>query len=411
MKQSIYSHRYDNGLVLVAEAINSLESAAFTFIAPAGCAYDPPGRAGLASLTCDLALRGSGDLDNRQFIEMLDNLGVERSEGVSDAHTSYSGAMLAGDLPRALGLYANLLRRARLPEDEFDACQQVILQELQSIEDDPHAKTMIELRRRHVPPPWGRSSHGTRETVEAATIDDVRANYARLYRPNGCILGVAGRIEWEPLRDQVGKLLADWKPLPEIELKAGQTGPRVDHVPYEGQQTHIGIAYDSVPYRDPKYFQAWGAVGALSGGMSSRFFTEVREKRGLCYTVYASYNTLRDRGSVVCYAGTSADRAQETLDVMLFELRRLAKGIEAHEIDRLKARIKSSLIMQQESSAARSSAIARDWYHLERVRPLDEVSRLVDELSCESINAYLADSPPDNFTVLTLGPEPLKVAN
>ena len=143
--------------------------------------------------------------------------------------------------------------------------------------------------------------------------------------------------------------------------------------------------------------------------MSSRLFTEVREKRGLCYSVYATMHTLRDRGSVLCYAGTSAERAQETLDVTLAELVRLAEGMQPDELDRLKARIKSGLIMQQESSISRSGAIARDWYHLGRVRTLDEIGRLVDALSCESINSYLAANPPRDFTIVTLGPQPLEV--
>jgi predicted Zn-dependent peptidase len=126
--------------------------------------------------------------------------------------------------------------------------------------------------------------------------------------------------------------------------------------------------------------------------------------------VYASYHTLRDRGAVLCYAGTSTDRAQQTLDVTLAELRKLKQGIEAGELDRLKARIKSALIMQQESSSARSGAIARDWYHLGRVRTLAEISALVDALSCESINRYLLEHPPNDFIVVTLGKEPLTVS-
>jgi predicted Zn-dependent peptidase len=97
------------------------------------------------------------------------------------------------------------------------------------------------------------------------------------------------------------------------------------------------------------------------------------------------------------------------LDVTLGELRRLADGIEAGELNRLKARIKSSLIMQQESSSSRSASIARDWYHLSRVRSLDEIGRLVDELSCEAINAYLVKNPPRDFRIVTLGPKPLEV--
>ena len=119
-------------------------------------------------------------------------------------------------------------------------------------------------------------------------------------------------------------------------------------------------------------------MGVLSDGMSSRLFTEVREKRGLCYTVYASCHSLKDRGSVICYAGTTTERAQETLDVMFAELVRLEQGIQPDELHRLKARIKSSLIMQQESSTSRSGSIAADWYYLNRVRTLDELGAIID---------------------------------
>ena len=409
MKQSIHSHVFPNGLVLLAEPMDSVESAAFTFRVPAGCVYEPADRGGLAGLTCEMALRGSGSRDNRQFVNDLDNLGVERGESVSDAHVSFSGATLAKNLFAALGIYADLLERARLPADQLEAGRLVSLQELSAVEDEPGQKVMLELRRRHYPDPWGRPSQGSQDGLESATIKEIAAFYKRLYRPNGTILGVAGRIDWPRLRDEVGKLLGGWQALEEPALTERPAGPRLAHLEHESNQTQIGIAYPSAAYRDPDYFQAWGAVGVLSGGMSSRLFTEVREKRGLCYTVYASHNSLRDRGSVMCYAGTSAERAQETLDVTLGELKRLAAGIEQQELDRLKARIKSALIMQQESSSARSSALARDWYYLGRVRTLDELEQHIDALSQQSINHYLSEHPPEDFTIVTLGPQPLEV--
>ena len=296
-----------------------------------------------------------------------------------------------------------------MPADQLEAGRLVAIQELRAIEDEPGHKVMLELRRRHYPDPLGRPAEGDLPSLEAITIADIRRHYSDLYRPNEMILGVAGRIDWEQLVDQIGGLFEDWLPHDRPQIETGPSGPPLDHIAHEGNQTHIGIAYDSVPYRHPDYFQASGAVGVLSGGMSSRLFTEVREKRGLCYTVYASYHTLRDRASVLCYAGTTAERSQETLDVTLGELRRLAEGVEPNELARLKARVKSSLVMQQESSSSRSSAIARDWYHLGRVRTLDEIGRLVDALSCESINRYLAAHPPGDFTIVTLGPEPLEV--
>ncbi len=409
MTEPILSHTFGNGLVLVAEPMMSLESAAFTFLVPAGCAFDPDRLSGLGSFTCEMGLRGSGKRDSRQFVQDLENLGVERGESVSNSHTSFSGATLAKNLFPALEIFADLLRRPHFPDDQLEAARLVVLQELRAIEDEPGQKVMLELRRRQYPEPWGRSSHGEAAALESIGLKQIRDFFVQHYHPNGTILGIAGNFDFQRLKDQVGQLFDDWSPRQTPLPATGRSLSKREHLAHESNQTQIGIGFDSLAYRDPDYFQAWGAVGVLSGGMSSRLFTEVREKRGLCYTVYATMHTLRDRGSVLCYAGTSSERAQETLDVTLAELVRLAEGVRADELSRLKARIKSGLIMQQESSSSRSSSIARDWYHLGRVRTLDELSRVIDALSCESINAYLAAHPPGDFTVVTLGPQPLEV--
>jgi len=409
LNASILSRTFPNGLVLVAEPMAALQSAAFTFLLPAGSVHDPLARSGLSGFTCEMALRGAGPRDSRQFLLDLDNLGVERSDGVTNAHTSFSGATLAENLPATLAIYADMLRRAHLPEEELEASRRGMLQELYAIEDEPAQKMMIELRRRHYPLPWGRPAQGEIPAVETVTLDEIRGHYRRRYHPQGAILGVAGRFDFPALVALVGELLGDWP--------AGENGAIVEHpatshckhLPYESGQTQIGIAYPSVPYNHPDYFQAFGAVGVLSSGMSARLFTEVRERRGLCYSVHASYHSLRHRGGVFCYAGTGAERAQETLEVTLGELVRLGRGIEEQELDRLKARIKSALIMQQESSSARSTALAFDWYHLGRARTLGEVEQLIDALTSRSINHYLAEHPPGDFTVVTLGPRPLEV--
>ena len=409
MTEPILSHTYENGLVLVAEPMKSLESAAFSFLIPAGCVQEPPDRAGLAAFTCEMALRGAGHRDSRQFIADLENLGVERGESVSVNYTSFGGATLSKNVWPALEIFADLLRRPQLPADQLEAGRAVVVQEVRAIDDEPAQKVMIELRRRQYPDPWGRSSHGELSALRSIAIDEIRDFQARTYAPNGTILGVAGRIDWSRLKDEVGRLFGDWRPT-RLALPPEKPGPpRREHLPHESNQTQIGVAYKSVPYRDPDFYQASGAIGVLSGGMSSRLFTEVREKRGLCYTVYATHHSLRDRACVLCYAGTSAERAQETLDVLLAELARLSQGIQAEELNRLKARVKSSLIMQQESSASRASSIARDWFHLGRVRTLAEVGALVDALTCQSINAYLAAHPPGDFTIVTLGSKPLEV--
>ncbi|MDX1962822.1 MAG: pitrilysin family protein [Pirellulales bacterium] len=410
MPQKFFQHTLTNGLVIVAEEMPGLESVAFSWQIPAGTIYEPADGQGLSALTCDLMLRGAGERDSREFLSALENLGVQRGEGVSSSHMSFGAATVAENLPATLEIYADLLLRPHMPEKDFAAAQQVVLQELLAIEDDPAHKVMQHLRRQHYPDPWGRPSEGEAAAIERATIQQCLSHYQRLIQPADSILAIAGKLDWPRVLDQVTRLFGDWRPVPPAKVPRGARGAKLSHLPHESAQIQIGIAYESVPFNHPDYFQASGGVGVLSGGMSSRLFTEVREKRNLCYSVYASYHTHKDLASVICYAGTSADRAQETLDVTLGELKRLPLGIEESELNRLKARVKSGLIMQQESSSARAGAIAREWYHLGRVRTLAEIGQKVDELSVESINAYLRRQPPRDFTVVTIGPRELQVA-
>jgi predicted Zn-dependent peptidase len=142
--------------------------------------------------------------------------------------------------------------------------------------------------------------------------------------------------------------------------------------------------------------------------MSSRLFTNVREKHGLCYSVYASYETFKDRASIVGYAGARPELAQETLDRTLAEFRDLVNGIEEEELDRVKVGLKSALIMRQESTGARAGAMASDWYFLGRVRPLEEVQAAVNGLSVPMILDYARRYPAKDVTVVTLGPAALR---
>ena len=409
MTNTIHTHELDNGLVLVAEPMAGLESAAFTFLVPGGSCQDPTDRRGLASLTCDMITRGAGDRDSRALMRDLENLGVERGEGVSAGFSTYRGATIAENLPAALEIYADILRRPRMPEEDLEASRMIVLQEISSTEDSPAHKCREELSRQFLPDPWGLPSHGNAEGVTAVRYQDAQQYFAAHYQPRGAILGVAGKFDWPALRDEVEQLFADWQATDSEVPAAGPLKSGVSHITHESNQTQIAIAYPSVPYRDADYFQAAGAVGVLSSGSSARLFTEVREKRGLCYSVYATQISLREVGGVLCMAGTSADRAQETLDVCLAELERLPGSIQDDELARLKARTKSSLVMAEESSSSRSMSLARDWHHMGRTRTLDEVGQLVDALSCDSIHAYLDSHRPGQYSIVTLGPQPLEV--
>ena len=409
MPQDIHTHSLANGMTLLAERMPHVRSAAFHILVPAGAANDPPGKYGLAGLVCDLMTRGAGDRDSRQLSDALDNLGVDRGESTGTLNVQLSGATLARNLLPTLAIYADVLLRPHLPEDELDAAKSLSLQDIQSIEDEPQRKVMIELRKRYYPDPLGRDQRGTAAGVEAATIDDVRSHHRTLFHPRDVILAVAGDVDWPALKGEVERLFGDWKPEARPPLAVARPEPKSGHIAKDLDQTQIALAFPSVPIGDPDFYHARGAVGVLSQDMSSRLFTNVREKHGLCYSVYASYETFKDRAAIVGYAGARPELAQETLDRTLEEFRTLVNGIEADELDRVKVGLKSALIMRQESTSARASSIASDWYFLNRVRPLEEIQSAIDGLTVRGVLDYLRRHPAKDVTVVTLGPAPLSI--
>jgi len=396
-----------NGLTVLVETMPTVQSAAFALLVPAGSLYDPTDQNGTAAALADWMARGAGDRTSRQLLADLDRLGIQGSETAGTEHVIVRGTCLAENLAAALRLYGDILRRPHLRDDEFDAVLSGLEHGLLAIEDEPRQKVMIELLRRSYSPPWGQPAEGTLSDLANLTPHGVRAHAARVLRPAGAILGIAGPVTLPDLMPVLNEVFEHWTGANDILIPPGISTPATEHLYHDSVQTHIGLAYPSVPYAHPDYYAAWAAVNVLSGGMSSRLFTEIREKRGLCYSVYASLSTLKPLGQVVCYAGTTSERAQETLDVLREELVRLAQGIGQDELDRCQARAKSALIMAQESSGSRAASLARNWYHLGRVVSLDEVRQRIDALTVPAILDHLHAHPAQDFSILTIGPQVL----
>lgn len=409
MPQLVFQHTFANGLTLLLERMDHVRSAAVNFLVPAGCVYDPPEQLGLVSILSDMITRGAGDRDSRALSLAMDSLGLDHSESVGQLHLRFWGSTLARNIPPALELFADVLRRPHLPPEELDSVKALALQELQSLEDEPRVKVMVEMRRRFWPAPLGQDRRGSIESIARITPQSLRDYHDRQFAPKGVIVSVAGNVEWAPLRDQVEKLFGDW-------IGAGAAPPELvpairgsDHLSKDTTQTQIIIGYPSVPFGDPEYYAALGAVQVLSGGMGARLFTEVREKRGLCYAVSANYQTFKQVAGILCYAGTTTERAQETLDVTIGELKRLVEGVEEEEVQRVRAGLKSSVIMQEESTSSRAGALASDWYYLGRVRSTEEIQQAIDALTPASILEHVKKNPPRDFTIVTLGKSPLRL--
>jgi predicted Zn-dependent peptidase len=314
-----------------------------------------------------------------------------------------------------LKIYADVLLRPRLlrddfPDTEWQAQRELALQALQSLEDVPARKMFEQLRRAYFPGAHGRSPLGNAGGLEAITLADLQADHRARFKPRGAILSVAGNIDFPQIVALAEELFESWQGEATApgEPSPVET-PVYKHLFQETAQQHIGVAWPGVPSTSEFNYDYRISMSILSGGMGARLFTEVREKRGLVYSVSASPNTYRDCGYNLAYAGTTPERSQETLDVLLGELARIAEGVTEPEVERAKIGMLSRLVMQEESSRARAAGMARDQFMLGRVRTLDEITDGVNAVSEKTISRFYEANKPREFTVVTLGPSDLEM--
>jgi predicted Zn-dependent peptidase len=404
-----FLHTFANGLTLLGEKMPAVQSAAMTLLLPAGSAGDPVDRSGSAAVLSDLVLRGAGSRDSRALTDYLDSLGLQRSSSVGVYHTRFGCAAVAERVVESLATYAEIVRRPHLPQAGFDAARDLALQGLEGLEDDPRQKLLVKLREWFLPAPLGNNPMGKAGDLKKLTLEFSKADWKERYHAGGAILALAGNIEFKKILDEAGKHFGD---LPAREEKALELTPPpgpYHHERQKSEQTHIGIAYPSVPETDADYYLVRAVMEVFGGGMSGRLFTEVREKRALCYSVWAGYTSMKSAGAILSYAGSSNDRAQATLDCIIGEIHRLAKGITQAELDRAKIGLKAGTIMQGESTSARCGTIAHDYFMRGRIRTLDEIKNEIDRLSIDQVNAFLASHAPGPFTIVTVGPKKLRV--
>ena len=400
----------DNGLVLLTESIPESEAASYVLRVPFGTVDDPADRQGLAGMIVEMIVRGAGEYNNQQLVYAFENFGIDASESVYQTHSSFGAAMLADRLNDSLALTADILFRPWFPEEELEPARQVLAQELAGLEDEPSRLLLLRLGKNFFPAPWERPSYGNAEGLAAITLDDIVGAYKAGYTPNGALLSVAGKIDHDAVAETAERLFGGWTG-PERVLPA-ETPPTAlkEHIPFESAQTHIGLAWPSPTVDHEDFLPMRCALGALSGGMSCRLFDEVREKRGLCYSVSASYTGNRYHGGVMCYCGSGNETAQEALDVIVQQLGRLSReGITQTELDRCKIRLKSNLVMSQESTAVHAGQMAADYEYFGRVRTMDEILGRVDALRLETVNEKIAERPIGPLRLVTLGPKELEI--
>jgi predicted Zn-dependent peptidase len=413
------------GMPLITEVMSGMKSAAITWLLPAGCAHDPVHQQGMAAMWSELLLRGAGSRLSREFADAMDLLGAGKSVSGGTFSTAISATLIGSRLDAALPLLVDMVRAPRMDEDAIAPSRDLCIQSLESLKDNPQDRAHIAARERHLPSPLNRSGMGTIEGLSALTRGDLLTTWRRVATPGGSYFAAAGAIDPDALAARLDQLLEGWTGRtadPALERSA----PRgYAHEADETNQVQIVVMHDApLDAPEPSSFNAIRGnvesrramlerivMSVLSGGMSGRLFSEVREKRGLCYSVSAGYRGDQNYGMVSAYVGTTPERAQESLDVLLAELQRIntpAGRITAEEFQRAIIGLKSGLIFSGESTSARAHSLASDMRRLGRPRSLDEIAQRIDTITLDEVNGYLTTRKLGTLTVQTVGPSPLK---
>ncbi len=409
MAENFDKHTLKNGMVLLGERMRAVESVAFEFMLPAGAALLPEGFCGAANVIADWIFRGAGDKNSRQLGDALDGLGLHRSNSIASSHLTIASVLESSNLEKAIDLYADIILRPQLESEQFEPARQLAIDEIAALDDDPKQKVMLKLCEIFYPQPLGRSTAGDIEELQNLTPQKTRQLVQNHFNLSQTIFSVAGKYDFDKIIKHTEKLFET------SSKKAGQpahTKPKTErytHIHNDGAQVHIGLMTPTVRPADKDYYNARVAISVLAGGMSARLFTEVREKRGLCYAIGARYHSLKDFAGIMCYAGTTPEKAQETIDIIIAEFGRLADGISAEEINIAKAGLKSSLILQSESSSSRAGNIGGDYYTLGRIRSLDEIKQKIEHTTADSVLTFLRKNPFKEYTIVTVGPKEIKL--
>ncbi len=399
------------GMPLVIERITGVRSVGVCWLVSGGTAREPSEKQGLSAMWSELLFRGAGELDSRAHADALDRLGIARGGSPQSRYQRLSFTLLGDELEAALGLLVDMVRRPRMEERSIEPVRDLSLQALWGLRDDPQERVMLALRARHEAAPFNRSSYGTEEGLKGIGRSDLVQEWERAAKPESSVLAVAGDCDPAKVERRLNDLLEGWDgscPEPQ-ERGAAERG--YEHISDQTNQAHIAIGIDAPKEADEASALERVAIGALSGGMSGRLFTEVREKRSLCYSVHARYRPTRDHGRVLAYAGTTPERAQETLDVLHGELRRLIGpegGIDESEFRRAVTGLKSRIALGGESTSARAAALAGDQDAIGRPRSLEDLTARIEAVTLDQVNAYLRDRTLGEMTIVTIGPEPLK---
>ena len=379
---SVETSRLANGIRVVTHAMPHLETAALGVWVDQGARAEAPSQHGISHLLEHMAFKGTRRRNARQIAEEIESVGGDLNAATSFEQTAYYARVLKSDVPLAVDMLGDILGNALFDAAELKREQSVIVQEIGAARDTPDDLVFDLFQEAAFPgQPIGRSILGTPETVRAFKPLHLSAFLGERYRGPGMVLAAAGAVDHGAVVRLAEEHFGGFAPAPAAtnEAAAYRGGERRQMRDLE--QAHLVLGFQGVPYLDERFYAAQMLANILGGGMSSRLFQQVRERRGLCYSIYAFHWTFRDAGLFGIYAATGADELAELTRVLTGELEAVAGDLAEDEVVRAKAQIKASLMMSLESSTARAEQIARQEILFGRVIPVAELLERVEAVA------------------------------
>ncbi len=398
--------RLSNGLVVVTDPMMQLESAAVGVWVDAGARNESKSLMGISHMLEHMAFKGTKKRTSRAIAEEIEAVGGFLNAYTSREQTAFHARVLKDDVPLALDILADILTQPTFELDELERERQVVLQEIGQAKDTPDDIIFDYLQEVSYPnQPMGWPILGEEETVSAFRREDLFGYMGANYRTGGMVMVASGAVQHEDMvrlaEEKFATLPQGAAPAP---LPARYIGGEM-HVGGDLEQAHVAYAWPGVSNLDPDYYLAQVYVTALGGGMSSRLFQEAREKRGLCYTIYAFAHSQKDDGVVGVYTGTGEAEAAEIGAVVAGEMASLAETATEEEVARAKAQLKSSFLMGLERPSSRAEMIAGHVFNYGRVLTVAEMIEkleIVDAAAVRRFGSQVMQSTSPS--VATVGP-------
>lgn len=398
-----------NGVRIVSEHIPYTRSISIGIWVDAGSRYELPEENGITHFIEHMLFKGTTTRTAQQIAEEFDRIGGEVNAFTSKEHTCYFAKVLDHHAPIALDVLADMFFNSTFTKEELEREKQVVLEELYMSEDAPDDDVGEMLWQLVYPnDALGRSILGSEETIKSFDESKIRNYMAKLYGPKNVVISVAGNIS-EDLLGQIETLFGKFQPSPKFE-KPKLTYPRF--TPGEKtktrdiEQAHVAICYPAISNSDPRKYALVALNNILGGNMSSRLFQEVREKRGLAYSIYSFHTCLADVGTLTIYGCASRSNLsamQHTIDQVLLDL--VAGGVTDKELEDAKNQLKGSFVLSLEGSEAHMSRNGMNELMHGNHHSVDEVLEKIDAITMDIVNDLISEIFLKEPAIAIIGPE------